>query len=459
MFDQNWISIMIRFQETSTAGQILTLIKPLGKEIPLQVGEILEGQIVDFFPSGGLTIKVKGGFLPARSDLNFQKNETVFLKVLGQNGQNVELALQVVNLTSRSNQTIEGPRACPGGPDPKIKDLVKQLSHLIDQGFSRGHWTKEGPASRRSNPALEMVELRPLLENLIKALPMNIESLPKTLRIQIQQILQTSLSGFGQDIPEKMAQWISGLAVERQAPLLVQNLKEKFMVSMDGLLSGQLKKALENSGVLLEAKIKTLAETGLDDTKINQDLKAWLLQLKDVFEESAAENSPAGLLQRVINGGTKEPGQEFLRHQKGLGEVGALLREVETFQLLSKLSDSFWTFLPVQWNELKKGDLVFKRRRSSSGDASYSCTIHLDLGEMGPVSVFVVSRFNDFFISFKVGHPDLGAMIDSHFGELQENFSRAGLQLRNRTLFRETDDLPDPFDQIGFDDTIFSIRI
>ena len=78
---------MLYIPESPLSGQIITLLKPVGKEIPLRLGEIIEGQVVDIFPYGGLTLKVKGGYLPARTNLNFEKQETLFLKVLGQSGE------------------------------------------------------------------------------------------------------------------------------------------------------------------------------------------------------------------------------------------------------------------------------------------------------------------------------------------------------------------------------------
>jgi len=99
---------MFVIPESPLTGQILTLIKPVGKEIPFRVGEIIEGLVSDIFPAGGLTIKVKGGFLPARTDLDFQKNEILFLKVLGQGSGGGELMLQFLGRKPEPDESLPG---------------------------------------------------------------------------------------------------------------------------------------------------------------------------------------------------------------------------------------------------------------------------------------------------------------------------------------------------------------
>lgn len=455
---------MVRIQEVATAGQFVTLVKPVGKDIPLRLGEILEGQVVDLFPSGGLTIRVKGGFLPARTDLNFQKDQTILLKVVGQKGQNGELILQLMDGRGGASGKTEGVPVYPQGRQQLVENLTRQISDLVRSMANRGREAQGNSGGNAINFPVENGRLVNLLEGLLKALPGRIDSMPTALRAQIQQVLQNSLATLGQEVQERVAQLITRLAEQLEAPLLVESLKDRLLVSMDGLLSTRLKTALENSGVLLEARLKALVETKAygdsssetNDTKINKDLKAILLQFKEVLEKSEEMRPTAGGLQKLLNNGREEA---FSPQQKTLGEVDGLLKDLETFQLLSKISDSFWTFLPVQWNELKKGDLVFKRRKASNGDVSYSCGIHLDLGEGGLVSVFIVSQFKDFYVSFKVEHAGLSARIDSSMNELKENFNIAGLHIKNITLYNNSDNISDPFEYPESGETIVNIRI
>jgi hypothetical protein len=457
---------MIRIQEIATAGQFITLLRPVGKEIPLRVGEILEGQVVDVFPSGGLTIKVKGWFLPARTDLEFQKDQNVFLKVAGQKGQNGELILQVIGQKSSASNKTEGTPAHRDNPLQGFEDLFGQVSDLIGRLAGSG---RDGRGTGENNSRLLAVEtgkLINLLEGLLKVLSGRIELIPKALRAELQQILQYSLTSQGQDIQNRISRLIGQIAEDMSAPLLVETLKERLLLSMDGLISSQLKAALENSGVVLEARIKAFIEGSHsmeqsghgDGQKINKDLKAILLQLKEALgqEEGGAQD---GFLQKAAGFGKHDKGEILQGQQRVAFEVNSLLKDLEIFQFLSKVSDSFWTFLPVQWKELRNGDLVFKRRTAPNGDASYSCGIHLDLGEMGLVSVFIVSQFKDFIITFNIDHPGLSALVDSHLTELKENFEAAGLFARNISLLNRSEKIPDPFEYTGPGETLISIRI
>jgi hypothetical protein len=451
---------MIRIQEIATAGQFVTLVKPVGKEVPLRLGEILEGQVVDIFPEGGLTIKVKGGFLPARTGLDFQKDQNIQLKVMTQRGPNGELILQVIDPKPDSLSLFDKRPVLPDSRQQTIESLTRQVSDLIGKMTDSGGDGVAGAGNGNQALALETNRLNHLLESLLKALPSNVESVPKTLRAQLQHILQNSLTGMGKDIQERVALLLSHMAEDMNEPLLVPNLKDRLLVSVEEMAANQFKTALENSGVALEAKLKSLSVHPSEALKINKDLKAILLQIKEAMEQEEGVEPKNGAIEKMNWFGSNNRGEGFLSEPKIFSEVNGLLKDLSAFQLLSKISDSFWTFLPVQWQDLKNGDLVFKRRTASNGDVSYSCGIHLDLGdEMGHISVFMVYQFRDFNLTLKVDHPGLKAEVDSHLKDLKENFKSGGLTLRNVSLLGKNDEIPDPFDHPESGETIINIRI
>lgn len=439
---------MIRIQETPSAGPILTLIKPVGREIPFRIGEIIEALVVDLFPSGGLTLKVKGGYLPARTNLAFEKNDTLSLKVLDWKGAAGELRLQLLDNKTGAGEEIRS-RLFPGIENERIEEPTRKAADRIINLFNaraeEGQPPETAPAGKQ----------RDLLESLFKTLPSDIKVLPKSLRDEIQHVLQTSLKGPGPDVAEKLTQLFHQVQEEISNPPLLQNIQEKLLVSMDGLAFGQLKNALENSGIVLEAKLKAMVRSGdlgeqevfQIENKIQKDLKWFLLKLQEVFQQKSIGEGERG------RPGTVHP------YEKTLGGVETLLKDVETFQLLSKISDSFYTFLPVQWAELKRGELIFKRRMAPSGGTSYSCGIHLDLEKLGPVSAFIFMQDRDFSLTFKVSHPGLNAIIYSGLGELKESFNRAGLKLKNFTFLRESEEMEDPINRIETDEMIVNIRI
>ena len=452
---------MILIQESPLSGQIITLSKPVGKEIPFRMGEIVEGQVVDIFPSGGLTIKVKGGYLPVRSDLNFEKNETIFLKVLGQGKKDGELILQLVNKKTLSGG--EEPLTNTGSNTGmgRMEDAIRKATELIFKLM--GPRVENGKTS--TGQSLEIGKLRMALGELLKSLPANIQSLPKGLRTQLQNVLQAPIEGLLLDTQEKILLLIRELTGEVEYSLSKNNLKE-ILIPMEGLDSRNLKNGLENSGVLMEAKIRGMVKNDsqgepdilADNSKIINDLKVILLKLKENIEGKVEQDSPAGFLQKLLEQGRKSGEKESFLPQKILGVIENLVKDVETFQLLSKVSDSFQTFLPIQWDKLRRGELVLKRRQQPKG-TSYSCGIHLDLEKLGPVSVFLLMQSRDFFANFKTDHPELKAMIHSHLQELQEAFQREGLSLKSIRILEKSDTHSDPWERMESEETIINIRV
>lgn len=452
---------MILIQESPLSGQIITLLKPVGKEIPFRMGEIIEGQVADIFPSGGLTIKVKGGYLPVRSELTFEKNDTIFLKVLGEGKKNGEIILQLINnkTLSQGEELLTNTGSNTGMY--RMEDPVRKATELILKIMGSGGESGKAPTGQ----ALEIGKLRVVLGELLNSLPANIQSLPKGLRTQLQNVLQAPIEGLFSDIQEKILQIIRELTGEVQHSLSTNNLKD-ILIPMEGLDSRNLKNALENSGVLLEAKLRAMVKsdhqgepaTLTDNSKIDHDLKAIILQLKENIQGKRELDSPTGFLKKFLELGARSGEKQPPFSEKVLGVINNLVKDVETFQLLSKVSDSLHTFLPIRWDELKQGELVLKRRQQSKS-TSYSCGIHLDLERLGPVSVFLFMQSRDFYVNFKTDHPQLKAMIHSHLEELQETFRREGLNLKSIKILEKSDPQPDPLERMESEETIISIRI
>ncbi len=195
---------MILIQESPLSGQIITLLKPVGKEIPFRMGEIIEGQVADIFPSGGLTIKVKGGYLPVRSELNFEKNETIFLKVLGEGKKNGELILQLINNKTLSQGEEQLANTGSNTGMGRMEDPVRKATELILKIIGSGVESGKAPTGQ----TLEIGKLRMVLGELLNSLPTNIQSLPKGLRTQLQNVLQAPVEGLFSDIQEKILQII-----------------------------------------------------------------------------------------------------------------------------------------------------------------------------------------------------------------------------------------------------------
>ncbi len=197
---------------------------------------------------------------------------------------------------------------------------------------------------------------------------------------------------------------------------------ERIMPEIEKLSSELLKKSVEDSGILFETKLKlAVQEQGLDGTGerlksllSGGDHKMELLKLKEALQDPQL----AAVLQRT-----------GIKPSEVGGMVDKLIKNVEFFQLTSQVNDAIYTFLPLTWQELKEGELSFKKGRDGRGE-SYTCDINLDLEPAGKLSVAVTLYEGNFFVTFYAADEKLRQMIDSNREFLETKFSAAGLNLR-----------------------------
>ena len=382
---------MINFKISDLFEGLITVTKPLGKPIPLNVGEIIKGEVMDLLPTGGVTLRIKGSFITARTDIPLQKNSEVMLKVIGTPSSPNELKLQFMGAAEKE-----------GTAPPEFKG--EALNRFL-QDFSGG------------SPRTPLTPER--IEGLLKALPSDVNAIPKDIRLEIQNVLRESLKATGQDIQTRLDELFKDLptALKNQASL--QGLKLDVTVSIDKLLSegtaDNLEDLLRGTGVALESKLKAVAELlqqakASPEALIGNDLKANLLKLKEVLEQTTTGDAA------VI--------------KKASDAVGGLLKDIETFQLLSRTTQSFYTFLPVNWQELRDGEIAFKQNASEGKAASFSCRLSLDLEDRGKLVIMVLSHNNEFFISLKPESEEFKSMLASNVNHLEDQFAEKGLNLK-----------------------------
>lgn len=182
----------------------------------------------------------------------------------------------------------------------------------------------------------------------------------------------------------------------------------QFFPSVEELSGPVLEKAFAESGILLEANLLDLVKGGEIKTKkssLENDLKALVLK----FLEAA----PAG------KGATRDASLIS----------GRLLRDIRAFQLLSRLTGSLYSFLPVRWPGLREGLAGFK-----SGEAGACCLINLDLEETGRINISVFMRGGSCYVTLHVENADFRETLRQETGLLEGMLSKAGLLTRSVTI-------------------------
>ncbi len=551
---------MINFKITSLMDGNLTLDKAQGKSILLTPGETIKAEVVNILSSGNAVLKIKGELITAKTEVPLQQGETALFKVYDSTSSANELKLKFLGYedTSGDASALKNFMTTPEGKT--LAGLIQELSDSLPKQGGTSPSENQSIASTltKGGEALAAggaTDSFPLdkIESLLKALPADINALPNDIKTQLQDLLQSSLRSTGQSIQSRLETVLTQLSDTLKNSPDFGNLKSDIMLNMEKLLSGPLKNALLNSGVALEAKLKStvfsmqvdaaegenktagpaasfdlqqgatpygkewievqtdseaLSEALTDEQQqsplpalnndmkadlqqggapsgkelitaktdtdapskekpgqtqpsplpaLKNDLKAVLLELKQRVS-ALPEGSPAAQDSKV-SVSAKETAGEPAAFKNLQGRIEGLLKDVETFQALSKTTDSFYTFLPVTWKELKDGDVAFKRGRAgATGGTTSSCRINLDLAGFGSLSVLVLMNNKDFFVSFKADRPESHSMINANLDELKSSFVEKGLSLKAAHVLDKTDTTMEQLNKLGSSERIISIK-
>lgn len=457
----------------SIASGFLTIEKPSGKVISLILGEVIKAKIMDILPSGGVSLKIKGDLITARTEIPLEKGVSAFFKVIDLPSENKDLKFQFIGYASASSKKQEMSAFIL--KDSSIPKLIMELTNLIQNSQQ----SKVG--SDITLPKLQAIHLE-----ILKSLPPDVNLLPKDVRIKLQGLLQSSLKLTGQSIHSRLTEFINQLPEGLKDHPIVDGIKKDLMVSIEKLLQTPMKNILQDTGIVLEPKLKAIARLFLqmeqfdnlkssaekhppaatsmnkDDVEVQQnliqhglsaikkDLKAGLLQLRQLLVEEAQVEKPGITAQKTANA-------EFITLKSELsGKIGLLLKDIETLQLLSKTTNSFYTFLPLIWQDLKDGEVSFKRGRSDAKGVSYSCRINLELERFGRLSAMVMMHNREFIVFFKTDNPGLQAILDSNTKDLYKAFNESGMHLK-AVNFLNTNELLEQIEELQTEGNI-SIR-
>jgi len=473
---------MVNFRVTDIQGGLLTIDRPAGQAISLRLAEIVRAQVMEVLPSGAVALKVKGEPLIAKTQVPLQAGTAAYFKVTGLPVEGRDLTLQFLGHAPQEGPDLLQQPLQTGGKPHQLATLIKEFQTLFDQ--------LKGLRPEQQSP--KMGRLHEINVEILKNLPSDPQKLPKELRAQLQDILQQSLRLTGNSVQSKIADLIRSLPPDMPQPTSIENLKQDISVNIDRLLHSSLKGAIQDTGVALEAKLKHIAQalpagqaeditkgaiskkvdpaqmgnttkevlraqikqealftetsTQVETSKVrassqeppqlHNDLKAKLLQLKGAIEHSKV------ILQEALDPaerqrqGDASMANRIAAAEQALNNIDGILRDIETLQTLSKATDSFYTFLPIDWKGLKEGDIAFKKGKGRGGGISpYSCRVNLDLHGLGPVGLIVMNFGGDFYVSMRAKDEGFRSALKDHLQELQESFAARGMRLRAVNVF------------------------
>lgn len=450
----------------------LILTTGVDRLLKLKPGEVLQGHVVDTLPGGDVRLRILGHLIQARSSMSLPPDTGVLLRVLGlRTGDGPpEIRLQFLQTAALQGAASES----PSSKSVMLEALSRELALNLPSGGKLG----EGVAAT--------------LEKLIKALPNNPSTLSREVRSQLLSLIQTSLRSTGESIQNRLGAILESQAW-RMSPESVEVVEAlgQYFQDISKILDASLRSALENTGVTLEAKLaalarKLLAESGIplrdpgsssqeiepplqdpetlltdgslrQESHVGLDLKARLLQLRQLVldQEGFRAQAPLPSDSRAV----KATEGERISTAQALATVDSLLQDIESFQFLSKLTDSFYTFLPVAWKGLRDGEIAFKRNSAGPGGRSHYCLIQLDFEQFGKLTIVAMLQAGDFLVSFKTDHEGMRDALSAHLEELERMFEAQGLTLKGVNVFSEGESRLEPFERLESFESIVNIKI
>ncbi len=264
---------MINFKITSLVNGNLTIESAPGKSVLLSPGETVKAEVTNILSSGNVTLRIKGELITAKTDVPLQQGQTAFFQVSDSPSSANELRLRFIGYeeTSQGATPPENFMSTPEGQT--LAGLILELSDSLpkDQNSpstltgDRSAATQSGAATltadKGSTAQSSEADTFPLnkVESLLKALPADINALPEETKTQLQDLLVASLRSTGQSIQSRLVTVSDQLSDTLANSPAAENFKTDIMLNMESLLSAPLKNALLNTGVVLEAKLKSEA--------------------------------------------------------------------------------------------------------------------------------------------------------------------------------------------------------
>ncbi len=373
-------------------GEIYIFKGKQAEPIKLVIGEILQAEIMDIFPTGSIQIRLKDRVITAQllRDFPLNKGDSVLVKV--------ENPLPDGTIPLRVLISAEGQWQSKSLRSFEIQ-LSNKILELIESLFSNS--SKSTPLLSKSYTDISKLLLSTPTENLS-------ESQKSLLLQKVLTILFSSKS-----IMENLHELINLMEKNDYQRVQISKLKNFLIELNEQLTPEKLKRALLNTGVSYEAKLKDILISGSSAENIKNDLKALLISISKEAQ---------GLGREEIS-----------------SKANKVIEQIEGYQILSKTYQSFFTFLPLLWNEIEGGNFAYKSLKRQGKDY-YSVFINLNFREGESLSFIVTKIRNNFFVTFS-GTPSFLDLIRKNEKVLKECFSQGGLYLSGIKYLEKLEDL------------------
>jgi hypothetical protein len=243
-----------------------------------------------------------------------------------------------------------------------------------------------------------------LAEVLKSATPQQMQTLSqeKTLESLLQNIFQETLQNNTQDKTllkllqnnptfkslSNMQESLKSLHVSIPKETQLHQTLSSFLQNIEKIAPDELQNKLENSGILLESKLK-------NEQEIQNDLKALLLKAQNEITDP-----------------------KILKH------IDKILLQIDYYQLSSYLANAQTLFIPYSWDLLEDGHLSIKQTKNEEN----ICDIELTLKEYGSLKIRLgLFEKNQLYITLNAQSKELKTLLEENIDILKKQLINTNL--------------------------------
>jgi hypothetical protein len=216
---------------------------------------------------------------------------------------------------------------------------------------------------------------------------------------------------------------------------------KKFFPRIEMLASGISKDVIESSGIFFETKLRLLTLRLVTDDMLQQEL-----QQKTMLNAGAEPDAEKGLARIIkddlkgtllsIKGALSDTGviehlsRNNIKPDNLNTAIDKLIKNIEYFQLQSRLNDSLQVFIPLIWKDLRDGELIFRESyRGKPEERAYSCIVNLDLEGTGRIMAHILMQSGRFHVRFITENRVFVEVLKEGLPVLEKQFKASGLKV------------------------------
>jgi len=188
---------------------------------------------------------------------------------------------------------------------------------------------------------------------------------------------------------------------------------QSFLPAIEELNNKFFKRLVESSGVLFETRLKQLALYG--KAFQGDDQKRLLMRLKEIVGSEQVSN--------ILK-------FEGLKKSDIIDTIDRFIKNIEFYQLSSNINDMLYTYVPIIWNDMRDGQMIFKKEKKGDSN-SFTCDIKLDLVSLGLIIATITWYKDEFYIYFNTQTSLTAGLLTMEKGELKKRFEAAGLNIKH----------------------------